>query len=161
MKKNLPRNFVLFTCMPAAFWKAIIFLSNAECHLNCNIANSQLSRWWRKILMQMVWACHEPAQHGLLDWHVNWDSNSKYELKAVKNGCLVHKGPGALQESWDPSEELWQPGWALGTCLRDISKGFLGEIVIRRFGTSYGQHRSETLNQGCSTCDDGGEPDLS
>lgn len=136
MRKRLHRNFILFTGTPAAFWKTIIFLSNAECCLNCNIANSQPSRWWRKILMQMVWACRGPAQHALPDWLHNEDSNSKWELAVCKNGCVVQEGSQGTGKIWV------RTGRAIRLCLHDISKGFLGEAVLRPLGTNSDRHQA-------------------
>lgn len=109
------RNFILFTRTPAAFWKTIIFLSNAECRLNCNTASSQLSRWWRKILMQMVWACHGPAPWALLGWHLNWDSKSKWELEAINSGCVGD--PEDWESLWTHLQEALGSGRDTGTCV--------------------------------------------
>lgn len=119
MREKLHRNSVLFTRTPAALWKTIIFLSNAERRLNCNIASAQLSRWRRKIRMQMVWACPRPAPCSCPGWHLNWDSKSKWELEAISNGHVAPYGPQGTEGICGPT---WRrlPGQAEsppGTCV--------------------------------------------
>lgn len=55
------------------------------------------------------------------------------------------EGPRGLKESVYLPKELWQSSWA-----SDISKGFLGETVIRPWGTVVST-RLGTLELGCSS----------